>query len=359
MAHIVVQMGHCFRRTGATGTHREQEFAKAIGTRLERRLLDDGHRVSLIGADDAVPKADAFVALHCDGSSNRSRRGFSVGYPDDKGAVLARVWKASHLRAGYPGPNLPDNYTDNLAGYYGFRKAAGTPYRFLAEHATTTNPDDEHWLETHLDAVADAHVEALNRVLGHPASSTPRVLGLGDSGDDVLDLQKALNAFGYGLVEDGDFGPQTDAAVRDFQARHGLTVDGLVGPQTRETLQSLNRDSWVIGSIRQTWLSHGGADGPLGQPLTHELKTPDGRGRFNHFDGGSVYWTPEFGAFAVWGDIRLAWERIGWERSPLGYPVSREVQSELPGFRVEQHFERGILLWTGDAVWTHHEIWRR
>ena len=46
----------------------------------------------------------------------------------------------------------------------------------------------------------------------------------------VEQLQIALVALGYPLVVDGEFGPRTEAAVRDFQQRNGLAVDGIAGP---------------------------------------------------------------------------------------------------------------------------------
>jgi hypothetical protein len=55
----------------------------------------------------------------------------------------------------------------------------------------------------------------------------------GQRGAGVLALQRGLNlAAGKGLVEDGDYGPATTAAVRDLQRLFKLEVDGIAGPKT-------------------------------------------------------------------------------------------------------------------------------
>lgn len=56
-------------------------------------------------------------------------------------------------------------------------------------------------------------------------------LKIGSSGAAVKQLQAKL-----GITADGQFGPQTDAAVRSFQRTHDLPVTGLVGPLTRAAL---------------------------------------------------------------------------------------------------------------------------
>jgi peptidoglycan hydrolase-like protein with peptidoglycan-binding domain len=54
----------------------------------------------------------------------------------------------------------------------------------------------------------------------------------GSSGENVKTIQYLLDAAGSTLVIDGDFGPLTAAAAKSFQAGQGLTADGEVGPKT-------------------------------------------------------------------------------------------------------------------------------
>lgn len=59
--------------------------------------------------------------------------------------------------------------------------------------------------------------------------------------DSVILLQRRLNDYGYHIADDGFFGPKTEAAVRDFQAKqHSMSpdflVDGIVGVQTWKAL---------------------------------------------------------------------------------------------------------------------------
>lgn len=55
----------------------------------------------------------------------------------------------------------------------------------------------------------------------------------GSEGPQVAELQRQL-----GVTVDGDFGPETEAAVRTFQRRTpGLKVDGIVGPATAAAMR--------------------------------------------------------------------------------------------------------------------------
>lgn len=52
----------------------------------------------------------------------------------------------------------------------------------------------------------------------------------------VLGLQKKLNATGAKLYVDGDYGPATTRAVRNYQLKVGLVADGIAGPKTHSAL---------------------------------------------------------------------------------------------------------------------------
>jgi len=56
------------------------------------------------------------------------------------------------------------------------------------------------------------------------------------TGEDVAEVQRALKGAGFNLEPDGIFGRNTEAAVRRFQSREGLTSDGIVGHATRAAL---------------------------------------------------------------------------------------------------------------------------
>ena len=54
----------------------------------------------------------------------------------------------------------------------------------------------------------------------------------GDYSEDLKAWQRQMGSRGYGLVGTGYFGPKTEAAVLDLQAKAGLNVVGYIGPKT-------------------------------------------------------------------------------------------------------------------------------
>lgn len=114
-------------------------------------------------------------------------------------------------------------------------------------------------------------------------------------------------------------------------AAHAAIYPGPYGPKD------------VRGAIELEWLRLGGARGLLGAPTTDETATPDRVGAFTHFERGSIYWSPSTGAHEVHGSFRGYWAARGWERSFLGFPVTNEFPA---GRGVGQHFQGGSLYWS-------------
>ena len=95
-------------------------------------------------------------------------------------------------------------------------------------------------------------------------------LRTGSTGDDVRRLQRLfvmMKTLGPAQI-DGDFGPKTEAAVRDFQSGAGLSADGVVGPLTWAKLPA-DPNTPVIRS---------GAHGSVVTALQRALRTFGGPG---------------------------------------------------------------------------------
>lgn len=131
------------------------------------------------------------------------------------------------------------------------------------------------------------------------------------------------------------------------------TPDAMIQRQKEEEILKLEAAEQMTKSaagdspIRQKWRELGAEDGFLGLPQTEERVCPDGRGRYIHFAGGSIYWSPESGAHAIYGAIREKWAALGWETcSFLGYPTTDECGTP-DGTGRFNHFEKdGSIYWT-------------
>ncbi|MCH4541435.1 N-acetylmuramidase domain-containing protein [Ochrobactrum sp. A-1] len=89
------------------------------------------------------------------------------------------------------------------------------------------------------DNAYDTKMAKAYAAYGGAASPSPAagMLRSGSSGAGVREIQTLLQRAGYAVAIDGDFGPATRQAVRDFQDGLGLEVDGVVGPKTQEALK--------------------------------------------------------------------------------------------------------------------------
>lgn len=63
------------------------------------------------------------------------------------------------------------------------------------------------------------------------------VIRSGNSGFDVKTMQECLVKLGYQISVDSKFGPETETALKKYQARHGLKTDGICGPLTWKTIE--------------------------------------------------------------------------------------------------------------------------
>ena len=81
----------------------------------------------------------------------------------------------------------------------------------------------------------------------------------------------------------------------------------------------------MYGEILKRYKTLGGPESDLGFPKNDESDTGDGVGRFNEFsapEGAAIYWSPQSGAVVIKGKVLEAWNQSGGIKGPFGYPTA-------------------------------------
>jgi len=145
---------------------------------------------------------------------------------DCSAGVIANVKAAGHILGKPELQNVSCTYTGNMrAGLTAAGFACLTEAKYLTSSVYLVAGDillnDKHHTATAVTNGTQADGDVIMPLIKK-----------GSQGDAVKKLQQALNAKGYKLTEDGDFGAKTEAAVKAFQKANGLEVDGEVGEKT-------------------------------------------------------------------------------------------------------------------------------
>jgi hypothetical protein len=115
------------------------------------------------------------------------------------------------------------------------------------------------------------------------AASSEPTLRQGAKGAAVTQLQNLLRNKGFSVTADGDFGPKTAAAVKQFQSSKGLVADGIVGPKTWAALKGggVSNPGTPAGSKQVTAYIQG-------RPSTITV-VPVGNGKFMRADAAKNF----------------------------------------------------------------------
>lgn len=180
--------------------------------------------------------------------------------------VRACLVRASVVKAGFPSPYCPTfkaaltpvakaNVKPGDVGFIYFPDMGRVAHTFLVE---AVFPTYVITIEGNTDVaggrtggkVMRKKRSYKNLSFGRPpyaATAAPKapakkkadpLLRVGNRGQSVLNVQRALVKHGHRVAMDSEFGPLMEKAVKAFQKKRGLTADGVVGPATWAALRS-------------------------------------------------------------------------------------------------------------------------
>jgi hypothetical protein len=106
----------------------------------------------------------AAIFIHFDGSDEPCSSGASVGYHTDASKAAADLWHTMYGSV-FPFGFKPDNFTQSLRDYYGFRQVHAQDGALVLELGEMTCPQQYAWLAPRLQWEGDFVAQFVNRLL--------------------------------------------------------------------------------------------------------------------------------------------------------------------------------------------------
>ena len=127
--------------------------------------------------------------------------------------------------------------------------------------------------DSFIEGVKNGKVSGV-KTQGKKTDPNDNILEPGENGAKVKKLQESLIQAGYELPKygaDGDYGEETEEAVKAFQKENGLSVDGIVGPKTQAKInEKLEEDEMLKEAI----VINSSADFSAAEGLANRKKAP-------------------------------------------------------------------------------------
>jgi len=156
---VLLQAGHEGRTTGNTGSiHgdlKEADWNSFVTKEVEKELKRQGIDVTRVGADIPAANTRIAIAIHFDGSTRPCSTGASIGYnqEDPNSKKLAQYWREIYQEY-FPFKWHRDNFTKNLADYYGFSRVNSEKGFLVLELGEITCEEQTKWLKPRLEVIA-------------------------------------------------------------------------------------------------------------------------------------------------------------------------------------------------------------
>lgn len=270
MAKVYIGVGHGGSDCGAVANgFRESDLNLAVSKACYNYLKARGVQVKISRTKDAsvwletrIKEANAFGAdlaldIHHNAGGGDGAEVFHTKN-GGKGKVLAENILGEMKKIGQNSRGTKVRLNEKGQDYFGFIRQTDMP-AVLVECAFIDNKTDLKIVDTAKERqkMGEAIAKAILKTLGiediiikekkgytgtFPKLPEKGYLGKGDTGTQVKNLQKFLNWYGgYKLDVDGDFGPKTLEAVKDFQSKTGLDDTGRFGKKSLAKAKTITK----------------------------------------------------------------------------------------------------------------------